>query len=87
MKPRRTVRSNHVLRLPGGTEDNDLWCEVIQMSTGPIVSSTWELTDEDRQAIAAGANVELLVWGGAHPPVAIRTTDVTLGAAPKVAPE
>lgn len=81
MKPRRTHESNRVYRLPGGTEDNDLWVTETFCSEEPdvpVILSTWEPTDEERAAIAAGANVELAVWGG-QPPVALQTTDVPLG--------
>jgi hypothetical protein len=84
MKARRTVRSTTVFRLPGGTEDNDLWVEPVADEGGhPILSSTWEPTEDERLAIAKGANVELLVWGEGTPPVALRTTDVQLGKAPE----
>lgn len=80
MKPRRTHVADGVLRLPGGTEDNDLWFQHCQDATGNhIYSSVWEPTDEERAAIANGANVELLVWGTRHPPVAVATSEVPLG--------
>jgi hypothetical protein len=73
-----------VSRLSGGTEDNDLW---VQDKVDPerphelVVASVWEPTLEERARIAAGENIELLVWGG-QPPVALRLTDVALGRAP-----
>lgn len=80
MKPRRTVESTTVYRLPGGTEDNDLWVNVTSDTAGtPVLASVWVPTDDERAAIAAGENVELLVWGTQHPPVHVRTTDVELG--------
>jgi hypothetical protein len=83
VKPRRTHESQNVLRLPGGNEDNDLWFAVKEAEGGqPVICSTWEPSDEERAAIAAGENVELIVWGGSHPPVSIRTTDVQLGKPP-----
>lgn len=79
MKPRRTVESNRVYRLAGGTEDNDLWVTVTEDVDGvACVASAWEPSPEERQAIADGANVGLVIWGLAHPPVAIITTDVEL---------
>lgn len=85
MKARRTHRSTTVFRLPGGTEDNDLWVEPMAAEDGsPVLGSTWEPTAEERQAIADGANIELLVWGEGTPPVCVRTTDVPLGKAPGV---
>lgn len=82
MKPRRTWRSDTVFRLPGGNEDNDLWVERRADETGrPVLESVWEPTPEEREAIARGDNVYLLVWGG-QPPVALGVTDVPLGKPP-----
>lgn len=83
MRPRRTVVSNKVFRLAGGTEDNDLWTHVYTAEDGgPAIGSTWQLTDEERAAIADGANVELLVFGTEHPPVTMRLSDYQLGKPP-----
>jgi hypothetical protein len=61
-----------VFELPGGNEDNSLFVEVAQDSAGtPCSTSTWELTEEERQQIAEGGTVELCVWGLGHPPVAL----------------
>jgi hypothetical protein len=80
MNPRRTPSSNQVFRLPGGTEDNDLWVRRDHHEDGsPLIRSTWELSDQEREEITAGANVELIVWGAGTPPVALRTTDEPLG--------
>lgn len=80
MKPRRTIASTGVLRLAGGNEDNDLWYESHEdVSLGHFFETVWEPTDEERQAIAGGANVQLLVWGSGHPPVAMAVTGVRLG--------
>lgn len=86
MRPRRTPSSNHVYRLPGGNEDNDLWVHV-----GPFehpgdashgartIGSVWELDEHDRVAIAAGANIELVIIGSAQPPVSLAVTHEPLG--------
>lgn len=72
MKPIRTVDTNSVFKLRGGTEENDLPLSRIHHEDGSITNcSTWELTDEERQAIAAGANIDLFVWGFNHPPVSL----------------
>lgn len=72
MKPRRTPTSNQVFRLVGGNEDNDLWVEQAEDVGGsPIILSVWELSDAERAAIAAGATIELMVWGQGTPPVAL----------------
>jgi hypothetical protein len=79
MKPRRTHSSNQVFRLEGGTEDNDLWVRRDIEDGEPTITSVWEPTAEERAAIAAGANIELTVWGMGTPPVALRPTDEPLG--------
>ena len=84
MKPRRTHTSNQVYVLDGGNEDNDLWVH-IDPENG-TVSSVWELTDEERAAIADGFNVQLTVWGG-QPPVAMRLVNTPLGKPPQEAPD
>jgi hypothetical protein len=63
----------------GGTEDNDLWLRRDVEDRYPVLVSVWELSKEERAAIAAGHNVELTVWGSGTPPVRLRTTDEPLG--------
>lgn len=85
MKPRRTHTSDKVFRLAGGTEDNDLWVTTYddeEDDTPPALGSTWELNEDDRAAIAAGANLELVVWGTGHPPVTLRISPYALGRRP-----
>lgn len=83
MKPRRTHYSNQVFGLPGGNEDNDLWVMLDQHETGtPLIRSCWVPTDEERAAIAAGSNIELVVWGPGHPAVSMGVVDYPLGAPP-----
>lgn len=75
MKPRRIRSSNVCLSLPGGNEDNDLWVEVARDTEGaPVFMSTWEPSEAERRLLAEGGTVSLVVWGKAHPPVAIETT-------------
>jgi hypothetical protein len=88
VKPRRTVLSNAVFRLSGGNEDNDLWVRKMEHEDGSaLICSTWVPTDEERELIAAGANVELMVWGTGTPPVAMRLDDSPLGRPPEVPSE
>lgn len=82
MKPRRTHLSNHVFRLPGGNEDNDLWLYRSAHEGETLLRSCWVPSDQEREAIANGANVELIVWGGGHPPVAMEVVNYPLGAPP-----
>jgi glycerol kinase len=72
VRPRRTARTTTVFRLDGGTEDNDLFVERITDADGcPVLISTWEPSPDERAAIAAGARIQLHVWGAGHPPVAL----------------
>lgn len=81
MRPRRTPFTDCVFRLPGGTEDNDLWVARDTSEEGaPILRSTWQPSKKEREAIAAGENIELIIWDSSHPPVAVATTAVPLGA-------
>jgi hypothetical protein len=83
MKPRRTVVSTRVFRLEGGNEDNDLWVtDYGPDEGGPCLGSTWVPTDAERAAIADGANLEMVVWGTGHPPVALRLSTYALGKRP-----
>jgi hypothetical protein len=82
VRPRRTHSSNCVFRLPGGTEDNDLWIERMDSSNGPALRSVWEPTEDERRRIAAGENVYLVVWGTGTPPVALGVINQPLGKAP-----
>jgi hypothetical protein len=80
MKQVRTIRCRRRFVLPGGTDRNDLWVEERRGEHGePVLSSTWQPTDEEREAIAKGANVELCVWGEGTPPVYIGTSTEQLG--------
>jgi len=61
-----------VFELAGGNEDNSLFAEVhLDQAGQAVITSVWELNDEERRQIAAGATVELHVWGRGTPPVAL----------------
>lgn len=79
MKPRRTPSSNAVFRLEGGNEDNDLWVRRGIEDGEHTISSVWEISEDERRAIAEGSNIELCVWGDATPPVSLGVTDEPLG--------
>jgi hypothetical protein len=82
MRPRRFHAATGVFALPGGTEDNDLWVERQVVEGHPVIRSVWEPSEEERRAIADGANVTLMVWGSGTPPVAIAVTREPLGKKP-----
>lgn len=84
MRGRRTARSNRVYALPGGNEDHDLWVRVGTLDTHlpasdpsaaqPYIASVWEPDQGERAAIATGANLELVIYGRAQPPVSLGVT-------------
>lgn len=82
MRPRRTHNSDFTFTLAGGTEDNDLWVERVVSDHGDAFQSVWEPTPEERERIANGENIYLIVWFPGHPPVAMGVTDQPLGKAP-----
>lgn len=72
MKPRRTPSSTQVFRLPGGNEDSDVWVEqTTDAEEQPVIVSVWDLDDAEREGIANGGTIELMVWGSGHPPVSV----------------
>jgi hypothetical protein len=95
MKPRRTHRSNYTFRLGGASEDHDLWVEIdnqpipdaseetVDKYGHQVIRSCWVPSDDERAAIAEGANIRLTVWGITTPPVAIDTTTEELGRRPE----
>lgn len=75
MRPIRTEETNSVFKLPGGDESSDLPVErAVSEHDIPIIVSTWEPTPEERDAVAGGANVELVIWGTGQPPVFVGVT-------------
>ena len=79
MIAKATENSNHVFKAPDGAKDiHDLPCQLLKDETGQleIVRSVWIISENERQMIANGANIELDVyWIGAFPPVAVNVTD------------
>jgi hypothetical protein len=76
VKPIATPLTDLTFKLDGGTEENDLPVTTYDKDLGgPCFGSTWAPSYEERLAIADGANIELIVWGDGHPPVAIRMAD------------
>lgn len=80
MKAVRTENSNHDFGPPDGKEDEilNLPCQLIVDDGGEVkvVRSVWVISDEEREYIANGGNIELDVyWIGAFPPVSVNVTD------------
>lgn len=83
MRARRTHNSTRVFRLPGGNEDNDLWVyDTPDSENNNVICSVWVPSDEEREMIANGLNIRLLVWGTGIAPLAMDITDEPLGKAP-----
>jgi len=77
VKPARTPFTNRIYKLQGGTKENDLPVEMnVDVKDVPVMISTWVTLDEaERERLVSGAPIELIVWGEAHPPVAIRVAN------------
>jgi hypothetical protein len=79
MKSRRFPAANRVYELTGGNEDNWLYVEeselpVEHLGNRPTCRSLWVPSKADRELIADGANISLLIVGG-QPPVMLQVTD------------
>lgn len=71
MRPVRTGQSNFTYLGPTPVVA-DLPCRRVD---GGRVYSVWQPTDEERQMIANGAQIELAVTGEPHPPVSLAVVD------------
>lgn len=67
MRPVKVAQSNIVYRGPTA-EIGDLWCQ--RVSPGQI-ASVWEPSDEERQLLAEGGRVELVLWSEPIPPISL----------------
>lgn len=81
MRPVKTISTNHNFGPPRGKEGQigDLPCEFpVRTEHGTFVYAVYELSDEDRRAIANGYNIRLGIgWLGAFPPVSLGVTHET----------
>lgn len=76
MKPINTINTNITFKLPGGTEENDLPAYRIKDTEGDeVLCSVWEPTPEERERIANGENLRLIMWAQRPLPVSIDVTD------------
>lgn len=72
LTPFKTPYSNALLRGPEGSDVGDLDVELRPDERGQAVSaSAWELTERQREWIAAGAHIRLSVWQHPIPPLAV----------------
>lgn len=78
MRPIRTVETNHNFGPPRGKEGEigDLPCAFpVETDHGPFVYAVYELSDDDRKAIANGWNIRVGIgWLGAFPPISLGVT-------------
>lgn len=72
MRPVKTPQTNTVYKLPSGTEENDLWVEA-GMGPGdqPVTISEWEFSPVEREAIAVGGRVQLIIHSHIVPAVSL----------------
>lgn len=81
MRAVKTENSNHNFGPPEGTPEGeilDLPCEWVEdpNNGNRVVRSVWQISENERQMIANGANIQLDVWWiGAFPPVVMSVTD------------
>lgn len=81
MRAKRTENTDCVAKLRGGTEDNDLWYYRMEAEDpkinlqGEVICSVWVPTHEERERIANGENVRLIIWYDKIPPIAMDVTD------------
>ena len=89
MRPVKTGTATGVLTLldEDGVRmpDRDLPFErVVDEAGQAAIETTWQPEDGERRALANGAPVRLLVWGLAHPPVAVQVGEPAENAVPLV---
>jgi len=78
VKPIKTARSNHNFGPPAGHEGSigDLPCQRLTEENIPWIRSVWQPSEDERRAIADGANIELdVAWIGGFPPVSLNVSD------------
>jgi hypothetical protein len=82
VRARRTHFTDTVIRLPGGTEDNDLWVYRLPVGGNLTTCSVWVPNEVERKLIAAGENIRLIIWAQKIPPVALDLTNEPIGKHP-----
>lgn len=81
MRPTQHPSNNDVLGAPPGVSHDE--CQALPITRVfyhdigvPAVVSFWQPSPAERQAIAAGALVQLSCWGETHPPIALSVDGV-----------
>lgn len=76
MEPVETAKSN--LTYDGdGDQVGDLPCERTTVDGLTVIYAVYELDDDDRRMIAAGANIKLGIWAEPISPVSLMVTEET----------
>jgi hypothetical protein len=80
MRAGKTENTNTRVDLPPKRRDEDaLWVYGLEDDNGnTVIASVWVPTHEERERIAAGENIRLLIWGRRIAPVAMDLTDEKL---------
>lgn len=88
MRAIKTDQCDVTLTLPGGTADNDLPAERVraydpQLGEEPpdepnALTTTWVMTEVERESVSAGAPVQLTVRGQTQPPLSLSIPIVPL---------
>jgi hypothetical protein len=74
--------NNRNLGAPAGWDQQAMPCTSLPVTlhedpaVGPVWVSYWKPSEAERSAIAAGALIELTIFGGGHPPVALSVEGV-----------
>jgi hypothetical protein len=72
LRPVETPAHNSMLKGPPDTDIGDLSCRVTKDEDEAVVTlSTWEPTEHQRELIAAGARLSMMVWQHPIPPLAL----------------
>jgi hypothetical protein len=79
MRPTQHPSNNRVLGAPAGWDQTEAPCSAIALTDlvyagARSVATFWELSDEERAAIAAGAKVMLIVPGSTMMPAALEVS-------------
>lgn len=69
--PIQHEHSNSVMLGPKGTDVVDLHVELVEGDGQTVVMSTWDLSEDQRQRVADGAQITLIVFQYPMPPVAV----------------
>lgn len=73
MNPKKFKEANKVLLPPEGSSNVESLqvCIAVDSQKHPVVTSAWEITDEDLAIIKKTRTIYFSCWGLTHPPVSI----------------